>query len=110
MSTPSNYLSDVGLDVDLPAGVATPIDLAVDGARDWTFLLANVGASPVTAGTLARSPTGGRFTDAEAFPAGLPLAPGATVPLEGSARPLKTLRLVLTSASGTTVRVEGGGR
>lgn len=107
---PSNFIANVARDLTLPAGVATTVDIALDGARDWTMLLANTGANPVTAGTIAYSPLGTRFTDAEAFPAGIPLAAAASLPIVGTSRPLAAVRLVLTSALGTTARIEGGGR
>lgn len=108
---PSTFLSQVATgDRDLPAGVAVPLDVEVNGATNWTYLLTNTGDEDVTAATIAYSPLGGRFTDPEALPAGLPLAPGATLPIVGQHRPVAALRLVLTSANGTTVAVEGGGR
>ena len=108
---PSTFLSRVDTGTQpLAAGAARTFDLEVNGATNWTLLIANVGANPITAGTIAYSPLGGRFTDPEALPAGLPLAAGATTPVVGQNRPVATVRLVLTSSAGTDVVIEGGGR
>lgn len=103
------FLSRFVRTVALPAGIATTVDLPIDGARDWCAIVANVGASPVTEGTLARSPLGGLFGPAFELEAGLPLAAGTALEVRGESEPLTTLRLVLTSAAGTTVQIEGGG-
>ena len=104
-------LANYACDHVLEPGVATPIDVPINGARDWTFLVKNVGDThDVTAATVERSPLGGLFDTAEAFTAGIPLAPGSIVPVRGTAEPIVTLRLTLTSTAGTTVRIEGGGR
>ncbi len=103
------YLSRYSASHTLPAGAATPIDVPIDGAEDWLFLVKNTGANPVTACTVARSPIGGLFEDAVAVSTGIPLAAGATLPVEGTDEPVTTLRLTLASALGTTVTVEGGG-
>lgn len=107
-----SFLSNVDTG-DLVLAPATPVtvNLAVDGARDWTFTLRNVGlTNPLTAATIAYGARGADdLTDAEAFPAGIPLAAGAAVPIVGTSRPVVLVRLVLTSTLGTTVRVRGGG-
>jgi hypothetical protein len=103
------YLSRYSASHTLAAGAATPIDVPIDGAEDWLFLVKNTGANPVTACTVARSPLGALFEDAVAASTGIPLAAGATLPVEGTDAPVTSVRLMLTSASGTTVTVEGGG-
>lgn len=97
--------------IDLPAATPVSLNLAVDGARDWTYLLKNTGANPLTAGSMQYGPVDDTdLSDPEAFAGGIPLAAGATLPIVGTARPLAVLRLTLTSMLGTTVRVSGGGR
>ncbi len=104
------FLARFTRDVTLAAGVAQAIDLPIDGARDWSVVVANTGdTNSVTAATLARSPLGTLFGPATALPTGIPLAPGAALEFLGEGEPVTTLRLALTSTSGTTVRIEGGG-
>ena len=46
----------------LPAGVATPVDIAINGAQNWTLVVRNTGATnAVTALTIAVSPLGTLF-------------------------------------------------
>jgi hypothetical protein len=108
----ASYLSRVGpTDIELPAGVATAVEIEVSGARDWSYTLRNIGANPITAGDVQYGALGpGDLTAAEAFPAGIPLAAGGVLPVVGQGRPIARLRLTLTSSAGTTVRVAGGGR
>ena len=106
-------LSHYARDVDLPAATPVPVDVPVDGARDWLFVVKNVGDThPITAMPSERVPLG---TDeigegAVGSPTGLPLAAGGKLPIDGTAEPITTLRLVLTSTLGTSVRIAGGGR
>lgn len=107
---PSNYLANFTLDIDLPVGIALDIDLPLDGARDWTVVVRNDGLDPITAATVSYSPLGTTFTEPETA-AALLLAPGATTSIVGTSRPLKTLRLTLTTLDpGVVVHIEGGGR
>ena len=99
-----------GTDVTLPAATPTDIELPIDGARDWSFVLKNTGANPVTAGTIARSPLGVLYETPQAMPGGIPLASGADVTIVGELEPVTRVRLTLTSTLGTTVQIEGGGR
>lgn len=96
--------------VTLAAGVALEVDVDIAGARDWCIILKNTGGvNAVTAVTVERSPLGGIFGPATALPAGVPLAAGASLEFRGQNEPLTTLRLTITSTSGTTVQIEGGG-
>lgn len=107
---PPGLLSDYSQSHTLSAGVATTIDLPIDLAENWLFLVKNTGGNAVTALTIARSPRGVLFEDAVSATTGIPLAAGDTLPVEGKAEPVTTVRLVLTSTSGTTVLIDGGGR
>ena len=106
------FTSRYGADFTLVAGVAKVIDLPVDGARDWRFVLKNTGATnAVTAMTIARYPLGSGELgeDAASVTTGIPLAAAASLPIVGTNEPIITLRVTLTSTSGTTVRIAGGG-
>lgn len=95
----------------LAAGVPQDVDIEMNGAPNWCIVVKNTGgANNLTALTVARSPLGNLFGPATAAPAGIPLAPGATLELRSEREPLTKVRLTLTSTSGTTVRIEGGGR
>lgn len=96
----------------LPAATPTVVDVPIDGARDWLFVLHNTGSNPVTALSLARAPLGvdELVETAVGVPTGIPLAAGDSLPIEGTAEPITTLRVTLTSTLGTTVRLAGGGR
>ena len=106
------YLSRYGADFTLAAGVPKVIDLPINGARDWRFVLKNTGpTNAVTAMTLARYPLGAseQGEDPTAVTDDIPLAAAASLPITGTSEPITTLRVVLTSTSGTTVRIAGGG-
>jgi hypothetical protein len=90
--------------------VATTVDIPVDLAENWLFVLSNTGANAVTACLISRSPRGVAFGPAVAAPSGIPLAAAGAVEIEGTAEPITTLRLTLTSTLGTTVLIDGGGR
>lgn len=94
--------------VALAAGAPREVDLELNGARSWSIVVKNTGANPMTAATLKRSPLGALFGPAESLPAGVPLAAGESLVITGS-EPLTTLRLTLTSSSGTSLHIEGGG-
>lgn len=96
----------------LAAGVATDIDIAINGATNWTLVLRNTGATnAVTALTIAVSPLGTLFEAAASVTTGIPLAASTSLAaIVGSNEPCLTVRLTLTSTSGTTVSVEGVGR
>jgi hypothetical protein len=94
----------------LTAGQARVIDIPINGATNWTVVVDNTGpTNAVTAATVARSPLGGSFGPAAALPAGIPLASGVSLEILGLGEPITTLRLTLTSTSGTVVRVEAAG-
>ena len=106
------YLSRYAKDHTLVAGVALDIDIPVDGARDWLFVLKNTGSTnSVTAMTVARYPLGTAEIgeDPVSISTGIPLAAGDALPIEATREPVTTLRVTLTSTSGTTVRIAGGG-
>lgn len=96
----------------LPAGVATPVDIPINGACDWTLVVRNTGATnAVTALTIAVSPLGTLFEAAASITTGIPLAASTSLAaIVGSNEPCLTARLTLTSTSGTTVSIEGVGR
>lgn len=107
------FASRYAADFTLVAGVAKTIDLPVDGAINWRFVLKNTGGTnAVTAMTVARYPLGsGELGEsATSVTTDIPLAAGASLPIVGTNEPITTLRVVLTSTSGTTVRIAGGGR
>lgn len=93
----------------LAAGVPQEVDVPIDGARDWTIILKNVGAGSLTALTAARIPLTLPGA-AVAITTGLPLAAGDTLdPIVGENAPVTVLRLTMTSAMGTTISLEAGG-
>jgi len=107
------FASRYAADFTLVAGVAKTIDIPIDGARNWRFVLKNTGSTnAVTAMTVARAPLGVSelVEDATSVTTGIPLAAAASLPIVGTNEPVTTLRVVLTSTSGTTVRIAGGGR
>jgi len=103
-----NYRDD---SVALPAATPTTVDVPINGARWWVVVIKNIGdTNAVTALTVAVSPLGTLFEAPASVTAGLPLAAGDALPgLRGNGEPVTTLRLVLTSTSGTTVSIEAGG-
>lgn len=106
------YLSRYSVDVTLPAATPVTVDIPVDGARDWLFVLKNTGATnAITALTVARYPLGAAEIGEAPVSAttGLPLAAAGALAIEGASEPVTTLRVVLTSTSGTTARLAGGG-
>ena len=96
----------------LPAGVATPVDIPINGAQNWTVVVRNTGATnAVTALTIAVSPLGTLFEAAASITTGIPLAASTSLAaIVGSNEPCLTARLTLTSTNGTTVSIEGVGR
>lgn len=106
------YLSRYSADVTLPAATPVTVDVPVDGARDWLFVLKNTGpTNAITALTVARYPLGvAEIGEAPvAASTGLPLAAAGLLAIEGASEPVTTLRLVITSTAGTTARIAGGG-
>lgn len=94
------------LTATLAAGVATTVDVPIGGASNWTIVLSNTGANPITAVTIAVS-TNTTFEAAASITTGLPLAAGSSLPaIVGSMEPCFIARLVITSAVGSAVRVE----
>lgn len=111
MTAPSNYICNyTKAGIALAAGVATDVDIPIDGAADWQIVLKNTGSTnAVTALSVARIP----LTlpgPAESVATGIPLAHGDSLRIAGEREPISVLRLTLTSTSGTTVTVEAGGR
>lgn len=94
-------------DVVIAPGGSETVDVPIDGARDSTTVLRVSGGDLDTA-TVARSPLGSLFEDAEALTGTPVAASGASVTVESST-PITTLRLVLGSTGGCTVAVEAGG-
>ena len=106
------FVSRHSADFTLAAATPRTIDIPIDGARDWVFILQNTGdTNPVTAMTVARYPLGTSEIGEDPVSAttGIPLAAGDSLPIEGTSEPITTLRLVLTSTLGTTIRIAGGG-
>ena len=109
MSAPATYRCNHTRSVVLAAATPLDVDVPIDGAKDWTVVVKNIGANPLTALSIARIPL--------ALPAapvvatdGIPLAAGATLPaIVGENAPVAALRLTLTSTLGTTVSLEAGG-
>lgn len=95
--------------VTLAAGVAQTVDVPIAGARDWQIVISNTGAASVTSLSLASSPLGVTFGESTAVTEGLPIDAGESLSVRGASEPVTTLRLSLTSTSGTTVSVEAGG-
>lgn len=94
----------------LAPGVAQDVDVPIDGARAWCVVVKNTGpTNDVTALSLYRLPLGNLAGPATAVTAGIPLASGASLEVRGENEPLTTLRLTLTSTSGTTVSLEAAG-
>lgn len=111
MTTPAYLCQFRETALALNAGVARTVDVPINGARNWLVVVKNVGdTNAVTAVTVAASPLGDLFEAPAAVSAGLPLAAGDALPgIRGDGEPVTTLRLVLTSTSGTTVSIEAGG-
>lgn len=98
--------------VDLTLAAATPqsVELPVNGAHNWLAVIKNTGgANNITALTVASSPLGNIFEDATSVTSGIPITPGSTLGVRGLGEPAATVRLTLTSTSGTTVSIEAGG-
>jgi hypothetical protein len=92
------------------AGTPLTVDVPINGARNWVLVVKNVGANALTALTIAVSPLGELFEAATSVTTALPLAAGDSLPgIRGNGEPVRVLRLVLTSTSGTDVQLEGSG-
>jgi hypothetical protein len=108
---PSPLLQPITATATLAAGVATEIDLNLNGSTNWTIVLRNTGANPVTALTIAVSPLGTLFEAAASITTGIPLAAATSLAaIVGSSEPARTVRLVATSTLGSTVSVEALGQ
>ena len=93
----------------LAAATPRTFDIPINGATNWNIVLANTGANPITAITLASSPNGALFGLAVAIVA-VPVAAGASLAtIDGLGEPIITLRIIITSALGSTVSIEAGG-
>ena len=94
----------------LPAGVATDIDIPAAGARAVEITLKNSGSTnAITALTLTTIPLATPGA-ARSITTGIPLAAGVAPTIGLVDEPCSTIRLTVTSASGTTATVEAVGR
>lgn len=104
------FLCRFAVDITLAAGVAQSVDLPINGAHNWLAVVKNTGgANAITAMTVASSPLGTLFEDASSVTSGIPITPGSAICARGTNEPATTVRLTLTSTSGTTVSIEAGG-
>lgn len=97
----------------LPPAVPVTVDLSINGARHWRFVVKNTGdTNDLDAMTVERYSLGvdDLGEGPVAVTADLPLGPGESTRIVGTDEPIGTLRLVLTSSLGTSVRIVGGGR
>lgn len=93
----------------LPAATPVTVVVPINSSTAWSGVVVNGGANPVTAATIARQPLGapaGDLGPAVAFPAGIPLAAGASLDFYSSGEKLGGVVLTLTSLLGTTVTVQ----
>lgn len=108
---PSALPQPVTATATLAAATPTTIDLNLNASTNWTIVLRNTGANPVTAVTIAVSPLGDLFEAAASITTGLPLAAATSLAaIVGSSEPARTVRLVVTSTLGSTVSVEALGQ
>lgn len=108
---PSALPQPVTATATLAAATPTTIDLNLNASTNWTIVLRNTGANPVTAVTIAVSPLGDLFEAAASITSGLPLSAATSLPaIVGSSEPARTVRLVVTSTLGSTVSVEALGQ
>lgn len=80
---------------ELAAGVPLDVDLPINGAADWRFVVRNVGdTNAVTAMAVTRAVLGvdEQMDAAVAVTADIPLAAGARTAIVGTNEPLTTLR------------------
>jgi hypothetical protein len=95
----------------IPAATPTVVDVELGGSTNWTIVLRNTGANPVTALTISVSPLGVSFEVPASITTGIPLAAATALPaIVGSNEPASVARLTITSTLGTTVSVEGLGK
>lgn len=94
---------------DLAAGIEVQVDIHINNSPDWSVVLANTGAAAITALAYQTSPHGTLFTPSINVTDGIPLAAGATLPIDGREEPVKILRLFLTSTVGASYAIEAGG-
>lgn len=107
----STTLMQIRRSVPLPAGVPTQVVVPSRGSKTWGFTVTNVGANPVTAGTVERRPGAARYSDPEDWnPASMPLAAGRASYVAVTGESLTSLRLTFTSALGTTIYIDGSGQ
>jgi hypothetical protein len=110
MTAPVNFRLVFETTGDLAAATPATVDVPINGAKNWRVVIKNTGTTnTITALTYAASPLGTLFGPAHSASAGIPLAHGDTLEIEGQNEPCKTLRLVLTSTSGTSYAIEAGG-
>ena len=94
----------------LAAGIEVQVDVHLHNAPAWSVVLANTGEAPITALAYQTSPHGTLFAPRTSITDGVPLAPGATMSIDGREEPVKILRLFLTAAVASAYAVEAGGR
>lgn len=111
MTTPNPaFLCRYAVDITLAAATPQTVDVPVNGAHCWLILVKNTGATnDVTAATIASSPLGVLFESAQSITSGIPITPGSALGIRGTNEPATTVRITLTSTSGTTVSLEAGG-
>jgi hypothetical protein len=105
---PSPTYQQYSVTTTLAAGVATVLDIPINGCTNWQIILRNTGATnAVTAATIAVSSLGTLFSAAASITTGIPLEAVTSLDaIVGSSQPCLTARLTLTSTSGTTVSLE----
>lgn len=107
----ARFLCEFSRSLTLAPATDTTVDVPINGARNWLVVVKNTGdTNNLTGVTVAASPLGALFEAPASVTTGLPLAPGDALPgIRGSAEPITTLRLVLTSTLGTDVSIEASG-
>jgi len=105
---PSPTYQQYSVTTTLAAGVATVLDIPINGCTNWQIILRNTGATnAVTAATIAVSSLGTLYSAPASITTGIPLAAVTSLgAIVGSSQPCLTARLTLTSTSGTTVSIE----
>ena len=104
---PSALPQPVTATATLAAATPTTIDLNLNASTNWTIVLRNTGANPVTALTIAVSPLGDLFEAAASITTGLPLAAATSL----SIRAMRLIRCLPSDPrpnSRKTVAPEGG--
>lgn len=103
------FLCKHAVSLTLAAGVAQSTEIPINGARNWMMVVKNTGANNVTAMTIASSPLGNLYEDAQSVTSGIPIAPNSGLGVRGPNEPVTSVKVTLTSTSGTTVTIETAG-